>query len=88
MKKVCNYIVSNFGFEDVTDFMGSLVHKNAMLLSIPVAGVSSVIETIFGLQGLTVLAFVVLVLLELVTGLVASKVRKEPIVSHKFGRLV
>lgn len=86
VKKVINYVVSNFGFDDVSDFTNSLVHKNTMLLSIPFAGLSSIIETVFGLQGLTILAFVVLVTLELVTGLYASKVRGEAIVSNKFGR--
>jgi hypothetical protein len=86
MRKVCNYIVSNFGFDDITDFMGSFVHKNMLLLSIPIAGISSVIETVFGLQGLTILAFVILVTLELITGLVAAKVKGLPIVSNKFGR--
>jgi hypothetical protein len=47
---------------------------------------SSIVETVFGLQGLTVLAFVVLVVLELLTGLIASRMRGEPIVSKKFGR--
>jgi phage-related holin len=86
MKKVIDYVVSNFGFKDITDFSNSLVHKNIMLLSIPVAGISSILETLFGLQGITILAFVILVMLELITGLIASKVRGEAIVSNKFGR--
>jgi hypothetical protein len=86
MKSILNYIVTNFGFIDLSDFGTSLIHKNWMLGLIPLAGISSVIETAFGLQGLTILAFVTLVILELLTGLVASKVKGDPIVSKKFGR--
>jgi hypothetical protein len=86
MKGILNYIVTNFGFLDLSDFGTSLVHKNWVLGLIPLAGVSSIIETTFGLQGLTILAFAVLVMLELLTGLMASKVKGEPIVSKKFGR--
>ena len=86
MKGLLNYIVTNFGFTCTSDFQSSLVHKNWALGFIPLAGLSSVIETTFGLQGLTILAFVTLVVLELLTGLIASKVKGEPIVSKKFGR--
>ena len=86
MKGFLNYIVTNFGFTCTSDFGSSLIHKNWVLGLIPLAGLSSVIETMFGLQGLTVLAFVVLVILELLTGLIASKVKGDPIVSKKFGR--
>ena len=86
MKSILTYIVTNFGFMDLSDFSTSLVHRNWMLGLIPLAGISSVIETTFGLQGLTILAFVTLVILELLTGLIASKVKGEPIISKKFGR--
>jgi len=93
MRGIFNHIVTNFGFNDLTDFSNSLVHKTCpfssksiLLTMLPIAGISSVVETIFGLQGITVLAFVVLVTLELVTGLIASRSRGEAIVSKKFSR--
>ena len=86
MKTFLNYLVTNFGFTCTGDFQTSLIHKNLVLGLVPLAGLSSIIETSFGLQGLTVLAFLILVILELLTGLIASRVRQEPIISKKFGR--
>jgi len=86
MRNFFNYIVSNFGFDDLSDFTSSLLHPKAMLLTIPFAGLSSVFETYFGLQSITIFSFVLLVTLELITGLTASKVQGKPIESKKFGR--
>ena len=81
-----NYIVNNFGFNCTHDFNNSIVHSNLLMVTIPVAGISSIMETSMGLHGLTVLAFVVLVILELITGIAASRARGEKIQSHKFSR--
>ncbi|NIP31188.1 MAG: hypothetical protein GTN59_11720 [Candidatus Dadabacteria bacterium] len=81
-----HYVVTNFGFEDTTDFSNSLLHSKLMLFTIPIAGISSVIERFLGLQSLTILAFVVLVSIELLTGLTAAKVSGKKIESKKFGR--
>jgi hypothetical protein len=86
INKFLNYLVTNFGFDGVRDFNDSLIHIKMMTLTLPLAMISSVIENLLGLQGLTMLAFVILIILELATGLVASKKRGEEIVSHKFGR--
>lgn len=86
INKFLNYIVSNFGFTCTEDFNSSIIHSSVLPLTLSFAGLSAVFETIFGLQNLTIMAFVVLVILELLTGLIASKVRGEKIVSHKFGR--
>ncbi|NIQ13102.1 MAG: hypothetical protein GTO02_01435, partial [Candidatus Dadabacteria bacterium] len=84
IKNALNYVVSNFGFESFTDFTTSLLHTRLLAFTIPFAGISAVLETIFGLQGLTVLAFVGLVTLELLTGLIASKKKGNKIESRKF----
>lgn len=81
-----NHFVSCFGYSCTNEFNDSIVHANMLTLTIPVAMISSFIETVMGLHGLTVLAFVVLVMLELITGIAASKSRGEKIVSHKFSR--
>jgi phage-related holin len=86
INKLLNTLVSNFGFECTTDFSNSIIHNKLLLLTIPLAGLSSIIQNIFGLQSLTIVAFVVLVTLELITGLLASLSRGESIVSRKFGR--
>lgn len=86
INKFFNYIVTNFGFSCTNDFNGSIVHTKLLAITIPVAGISSIVENVMGLHGLTVLAFVSLVILELITGLAASKSRGESIQSHKFSR--
>lgn len=86
INRFLNHFVSCFGFSCTNDFNGSFVHANLLAITIPVAALSSFIESIMGLHGLTVLAFVSLVILELITGIVAAKGRGEKIVSHKFSR--
>ncbi len=86
INRFLNHFVSCFGFTCKQDFGDSIVHSNLMPLTIPIAGISAFIESFIGLQGLTVFAFVVLVILELITGIVAAKARGEKIVSHKFSR--
>jgi len=86
IRNFLNYVVINFGFNDLYDFNTSLLHSKLMLLTIPIAGISAFFEGIFGLQSLTILAFVVLVTLELITGLRASIVLGRRIESKKFGR--
>jgi hypothetical protein len=50
-----------------------------MLLTIPFAGISAIVESLFGLQSLTILAFIVLITLELLTGLIGAKVLNKRI---------
>jgi len=86
MKNFFNYIVTNFGFSNCSDFYGSILHPNFMLFTLPIAGLSSLFEKYFGLEHLTIISFVVLIFLELITGLLSSKVRGVKIESKKFGR--
>lgn len=86
MRNILNYIVTNFGFSGNVDFSNSLIHKNLIMFSLPLAATSSVVQLLFGLETLTIIAFVALVTLELITGLTASKINHVPIVSNKFGR--
>lgn len=86
INKFLNFFVSSFGFECTSDFTDSMIHPKMLAITLPLAFISSTLELLLGLQSLTVIAFVILVTLELITGIVASKLRKEPIVSRKFGR--
>lgn len=86
IKNLLNYVVTNFGFNDISDFSSSLLHTKLALITIPLAGISSVVQNYFGLQSLTIFSFVLLVSLELITGLTAAKVGKVKIESKKFGR--
>lgn len=85
-KKICNYIVINFGFHGVEDFYKSTIHHNFTVLTIPVTIITTIIEKLMGLQYLTFLSFGVLVLMEFITGIYASKIKNIPIQSKKFGR--
>ena len=86
INKFLNFFVSNFGFECTGDFTNSIIHPKMLGITLPLAFISSTLEMFLGLQSLTVVAFVILVTLELITGIAASKLRGEPIVSHKFSR--
>lgn len=84
--KLLNYLVSNFGFDHISDFNTSIIHSKLLMLTLPVAAISGAVEKFMGLHGLTVISFVLLVILELITGITASKSRGEKIESHKFSR--
>lgn len=86
MRKIINYVVENFGFDNLSDFTKSIIHTKFLAITIPLAGISSIIESIFGLQSVTIFAFTLLVTLELITGITASKVKRRKIVSRRFGR--
>lgn len=86
ISKFFNHLVNSFGFNCTGDFSNSIIHTKLLAVTIPVAGFSSLLEITLGLRHLTILAFVVLITLELLTGLIASKIRGEKIVSHKFSR--
>lgn len=86
INKFLNHFVSCFGFECTTDFNNSIVHSKLLMITIPIAGISAVIENLLGLHSLTLIAFVVLLTLELVTGLMASKIKGHSFESHKFSR--
>ena len=86
IKNFCNYIVTNFGFNGVEDFYSSTIHHNFTILTIPIALISSIIQNVTGLQYLTLLSFAVLILMEFITGIYASKIKNLPIESRRFSR--
>lgn len=78
--------VHNFGFDSRYDFKTSFLHMNLMSVTIPTAVISSFLEQYFGMHTITMVAFFILITLELFTGIIASKVRNIPIQSKKFSR--
>ena len=86
ISKLLNNIVENFGFTCIKDFTNSIVHTKLLSVTIPIAGISSMLQTLLGLQSFTIISFVVLVVLELVTGLNAAKIKGVKIESKKFSR--
>lgn len=86
IKNFFNYIVVNFGFNGINDFYSSTIHHNFTILTIPVTIILTLLEKLMGLQYLTLVSFGVLVLMEFITGISASKVKNIPIQSKKFAR--
>jgi hypothetical protein len=86
IKNFCNYIVTNFGYHGIEDFYTSTIHHNLTILTIPVALITAVIERLTGLQYLTLISFGLLVLMEFITGISASKIKNIPIESKRFSR--
>jgi len=86
IKNFFNYIVVNFGFSGVDEFYNSTVHYRLAILTIPFSLISSVIQMYTGLGYLTLVSFAVLVLMEFLTGIYASKIKKIPIESKRFSR--
>lgn len=86
MKKILNTIVDNFGFADFNDFACSMVHANLLKITIPVSGIIALFSHLLGFEEATTVAFFVMVVFELVSGLWASKVEGKKIESRKLSR--
>jgi PAS domain S-box-containing protein len=90
MKNYLDIITTHFGFSNFNDFTSSIVHKNLMSRTIPYTGILTTIgyyvEHYIGLNSATMVAFFVLVMTELFTGIIASKKRGIRIESRKFSR--
>lgn len=86
MKRLVNNIVGNFGFDDVNLFYKSMFHSGLMTVTIPAAVLSATVERLFGLKVITLTAFIVLLIFELFTGVVASRVKGQRISSRRFSR--
>lgn len=86
IKNILNYIVVNFGFSGVDEFYSSTVHYRLMVFTIPFSLLTSMIEMYTGLGYLTLVSFAVLVLMEFLTGIYASKIKNIPIESKRFSR--
>jgi len=86
MKKILTYLTNHFGFSDLNDFYTSLIHTNLLQITIPLGLLAAIIEKFFGIYPLTLISFGILILLELVTGLLASRKKGLKIESKKFSR--
>lgn len=81
-----NWIPTNFGFKDGQDFLTSLIHSNFLFLTIPITTISVFLEVHLGLNILTIVSFSLLVILEFISGILASRSMGIKIESKKFGR--
>ena len=84
--KYIDNFVYQFGFFDSIDFYDSMYHSNLLFLTIPVAAFSSFFTHAFGLTFFTSLMFVLLLVLELLSGLMATKIKGNAIASRKLSR--
>jgi hypothetical protein len=86
LKNLPDFIVNNFGYDNANEFFNSFIHTKILYITLPLTFITSLFDIFFGLNILTIIAFIVLLMLELVTGLVASKIKKIKIESKKFSR--
>jgi len=86
MKNLLNHVTNHFGFEDYTDFSNSLIHYNLLRITIPLGLCTGLVEHFLGIYPTTLISFGSLIVLELLTGLMASRTRGQKIQSKKFSR--
>lgn len=88
MKNLLNYVCNTFGFSDFSnDFLNSLIHFKFLLFTLPSSLIIfGFVEKIFGVSAAIFGSFIALAILELVTGLTASRIKKIKWESKKIGR--
>lgn len=86
MKDFLHTIVDHFGFENFNDFATSMIHFKLLKITIPISMGIGLISTILGFKEATTLAFFVMVLFELLSGVTASVFEGKKIESRKFSR--
>lgn len=85
--KFLNYFTQTFGFQDFYEFFDSLVHTKFLLFTLPSAAVCfGVVSQWFGFTPAIFASFVILAILELVTGLVAARIKGQKWESKKMSR--
>jgi len=82
----------DIGYQGSEDFLDSCFHvgstKPIMLFSVTLGTVATFIEEIIGLEPMVYVAFVLLLVMEFVTGIKASLREGKKIESKKFGRFI
>jgi len=86
MKNFIHNLVDHFGFENMHDYATSLVHFKLLKITIPMGGLIAGCSTILGFDHTMFMAFFVMVLFELGSGVTASIVEGKKIVSKKISR--
>lgn len=92
MRNAIDKFISEFGFEGVSDYVGSCFHWGAsskpLLLSVSLGTMATYFEQFIGLEPMVYLAFIILLVCEFVTGVRASVKEGNKIESKKFGRFI
>lgn len=80
-------LVVQFGFDSLNDFINSLIHFKLLLLTLPFSiAVFGIVEKYFGFTSAIFAAFVIMAVLELLTGIWGSLAVGKKIQSKKIGR--
>lgn len=85
---ISNTILNDFGFSNIKTFINSVFTPRYGLLFASLSGLGSLGEVLFGMSNFTLLILVVLVQIELLTGIWAAKIRGRAIVSKKLQRFI
>lgn len=82
-------LLAGYGYDSLQDLGGSLmpsVKYNLTLLSIGLSAFSGIVQTVFGLDWQAFAAFLVVLAWELVSGIIASRIKGEPFSSSRLSR--
>ena len=93
MPKFLTHILQGFGFENLADLGQSVIHTSVgfpavIKTSLILGTIATFIEQFIGLAPMAYLAFILLVILEFITGIKASLKNGKKIESRKFGRMI
>lgn len=84
--------INDWGYSSLHDLLQTTLHykniKPMLAMSVTMAGVSNLINKYIGLEPVTFLAFILLLLVELITGIKASIYEGNKLESRKFSRFV
>lgn len=89
MKQYFTRILQGFEYQSPGEWLGSLAPSykyNMVPLGVVVSTSGTIIETLLGLDALAFLGLMVVMLLELTSGIWASRIRKEPFTSKRMSR--
>lgn len=89
--KALMWMVKMAGFDSwsaVVDSMFPSYAKNTTVLLVSIAGVYPMLEMFFGLKGLTIIAFAAMLSIELISGIMASKLSGKVLDSKRVPRFI
>ena len=88
MIRIIENFFTEWGFDSIGCFFKSLLKVDQFAWIITGGAFLSSLETVFGLNAMSMLALLLLMALELLTGIIASLKRKNKIKSKKLGRFL
>lgn len=90
VKKVLDYVVETFGFDNFNEYVHSLFHRDAtvvfLISSTLISSITLWIEKSLGIKPVLIGAIILLLIWELFSGLIKMKKSKEEFSSNRFGR--